>query len=309
MSEIKKEIRKVVQGEKGLLLAKTEYAQKFHIVTKDSKAQPGDFVEANVVRNEEKCALYKCVAIPKDRMVLEIVTPRGCSDSAVYHWNGVEESAGYFRTAEIELHIEESTGHSSVHNYRGGDFGGYRRLALIKEGAERTVLGVFVKSQFRYFVLEGMGIWNLHANGSGFQYRKDLKTREDFENAWRQYDHGGFSKHMGTFGPWVPGLEGTRPLESSRTEWDILVPHLAAWSQFASKIEALKMCVGSECPEELRPYGFTAGWGANHYACLNPLLDKATEFFTSVADITKERVIEFFAQTESIFPEVPEPVA
>jgi len=284
--EERKEIRKVVQGEKGLLLAKTEYHQKYHIVTKNSKVQPGDFVEATPVRDAEKYTLYKCVTIPVDRMVVEIIIPRGCSDSAVYHWNGGEESAGYFKTAEIEPHIEISTGHSSVHIYRGGTFGGYRRLVLIKKGEEKAGIGVFIKSQFCYFVLEGMGIWNLHANGPRFQYKEELRTYKDFENAWREYN---YPAHY-------------RPTPFTSEEWEVLIPHLAAWTNFVRIVRDNYDYIYEHRPHEIWPYCFPVSGGANHYCCLTPLLEKVAEEFKEISRENRENVIRFLAETKSVFP-------
>lgn len=297
--EERKRIREVVLGEKGLLLAKTEYHQKYHIVTKDSEVQPGDFVEAMPVRDAEKYTLYKCVTIPVDRMVVEIITPRGCSNSAVYHWNGEEESAGgYFKTAEIEPHIGMCTGHSSIHICRGGTFGGYRRLALIKKDEEKAVHDVFIKSQFNYFVLEGMGIWNLHTNGPRFEYKKELRTYKDFENAWRKYDYLGHQKVVGILGP----NEGHRSTVFTHEEWEVLVPHLAAWTDFVRMVRNYYDYICEHQPPEIWQFCFTMSGRANAYYCLTPLLEKAAEEFRRVENITKENVIRFLAKTKSVFP-------
>lgn len=297
------EIRKVVKGRSGLLLAKTEYYQKVSLISRDSKVRAGDFVKAELIRDEETYAVYKCATIPENRMVIVVESPLSGSCSATYYWNGQEESTRYFKTEEIEnSYVEEFTEHSSVCTRRGYTSGGNWDILLINKGKEKNVLTIFIKSKFNHFVLEELGVWNLHANGPRFYCEDSLRTYAEFVEAWQNYDHRGFRDLVSQFGTWEPGHEGMTSKETSVTEWDVLVPHLAAWTAFNRMVRDNRQYIYNNHPDGVWGYCIPMGGGVSHHYCLYPLLDKAVVFFRSVADITKDRVMEFLAKNKSIFP-------
>ena len=289
------EIRKVKHSDRGLILWSTKSRQKIHMVTRDSHVSVGDFVVATVLRANKNYALYHCTRIPDERMIVELAIPRGASRFATYHWKGANESAGYFDTTGMEPFVEAATDYDG--SYWGpGETLGVNRVVLIYSGSEEKARGIFVKSQFRHFVLEDLGVWNLHANG-GADFR-GCESFFDFLQVWRQYKHPkSFERIVGVKNP-------MDLVETNRSEWHVLFGHLAAWSLFARSIKNTGMCIGSEGPEQLRCYGFTMTPGANAYACLNPLLDRVERFFYAPSDITRKKVFQFLAQNKSVFPAV-----
>ncbi len=307
---VKKEIRKVVQGKKGMLLASTEYNQKYHIVSRDSRVKPTDFVVADLVKEEEKYAVYRCVSISLDRMVVELVIPQGCGAHGRYYWNSKNnEEVGFIDPDDIREHYEVETWHSSIHLHRGGTLGGQSVLILVRQGSEKDVLKVFVKAQFKHFLGQEMGVCNLLENGPRFQYEKELKISEDFLEAWKKYDHHSFRGLANIFGPWEPGKEGKAPIGTTSTEWDILVPHLAAWSFFASEVEKkMHHFPWGKTSEVIKPYVYSFAYGvrAFEYAAFDHFLEEAAELFKAPSEITRESVLKFLSERKSQFPEVPD---
>ena len=280
------EIRRVKKGRKRLLLERTEYSQKHHLVDRESvDIEEGDFVEATLMREEEKFTLYHCKLILPYRMVVTTIDVPGGITKGSYRQNTVHESTEYLNEEEIAPHFAITTKHSSIRYYAGSTMGNNWEYALVREGNEQAVIQSFVRSKFRHFLLEDVGLWNLHKNGPQPDCREGFQKREEFESAWRsRMETERYGQQCGF----------------SKTEQDILIPHLAAWTEFAAKVRGVDDI--KSLRDEVEEYCFYLTGAADHYHCLNPLLPHLD--FKSVARVTREKVFAFLAEHESVFPEV-----
>lgn len=141
-----KEIRKVEKIGNGvihlLLLAPTEINKEKHLIVKNhgKKLIHGEYVEAITCINKKKnCRLYKCHAIPKERMILTInIPPHKKFKPVIYcKWGdrdidfeavSIDSMDDFF--FKIDRYIELKTLHLYTENFW---------LILIKKNAENAV--------------------------------------------------------------------------------------------------------------------------------------------------------------------------
>ena len=207
-------------------------------------------------------------------MLVKVRLSNQSNDAATYYiYNGRRYVVDVIVMPEFYDHVEDCVeSFSGSYNFRGRDFYNESRVYLVKDGRIKDILKLFVKSRF-FSVAQEVGIFGLHANGPHFEFDKNLKSYEDYEEAWSNYDPSRI---------W---------LKISHKEWEILVPHFAAWTEYAAK------CQKNE--NRGNKYCFHNG-KANYFHCLDPLFSKL-DFFAFISDVHRSNFMKFLNKYKTIF--------
>lgn len=134
--------------EKGPILAATAKNQKVHLISRDSGGtQEGTYVLAERIRDENKYAIYSCISIATDRMVVRFILADGMAQTFI-EYNGERNSYWGAQYTPIEPLAEIVTQSDFSDPYGREPYSSrYHNewLMLIKVGKEGRVLEILEK--------------------------------------------------------------------------------------------------------------------------------------------------------------------